>query len=77
MQMRNIIQSGSEYNIWNEVSLILIRSACSCGIYKGTERDPEETQIETVVLQVGEDRLCESRLTFFLVWTTMEWITIG
>jgi len=57
MQMRNIIQSGPEYNIWNEGSRILIRSSRSCGIHKGTERDPGETQTETVVLQVGEDKL--------------------
>ena len=56
MQMQNIIQSGSEYNIWNEGSRILIRSSRFCGGYKGTERDPGETQTETVVLQVGEDR---------------------
>jgi len=56
-EVQNIIQSGPEYNIWNEGSRILIRSPRSCGIYKGTERDPGETQTETVVLQVGENRL--------------------
>jgi len=46
--MWNIIQSGSEYNIWNEGSRILIRSEYSLGVYKGTERDlgPGETQTE-------------------------------
>jgi len=48
--------------------------ACKCGIYKVTERGPGETQTETVVLQVGEDRLLISSVLVHEAFI-YEWIT--
>ena len=56
MQMWNIIHLGPEYNICNQGGYLLIRNGYSHGIYNRTGRNSGETQTETVVLQVGEDR---------------------
>jgi hypothetical protein len=46
VQIWNIIQSGPKYSTWNEGGCILIRSACSRGIYKGTGEILEKLKLK-------------------------------